>query len=446
MTDRKQLHLAAFIYTGQASQAWRHPLINAHQSLDVNYYIDYAQLAEQHKFDTLFLADNAGFPVKGDPLAKHYWSVSTFEPATLFSAIAARTERIGLVYTASVSDNEPNNLARQLASLDHISGGRAGWNVVTTQGPAAKNMRVPPDEAGQAKYDRAHAFYDVTAALWDSFEDDALLRDKESGIYVDFDKLHPPRIDNGYYTADQALRVERPIQGYPVIAQAGTSAEGMAFGGAVADLIYCANYSIADGQKTYCMIKANAVAAGRRPEDIVILTGAAVIWGETQDEAERKLNEVSRLWPIEVALQNLGIDFEGADIDSPFPETYRSIMSRGRSAAIASFARTNGLTIRETAERCSIGLGHRPLVGTTKTIADDFEAWLDAGATDGFAVIQPWLIDGLRDFSTHVIPELQRRGLFRRDYEGKTLREHLGLKRPVNQHVRRRSESLAAAE
>jgi alkanesulfonate monooxygenase len=446
MTKSKKLHLAAFIYSGQASQAWRHPQINAHQSLDVDYYIEYAQLAEKHKFDTLFLADSAGFPVKGDPLAKRYWSVSTFEPATLFSAIAARTDRIGLVYTASVSDNEPNNLARQLASLDHISHGRAGWNVVTTQGPAASNLNVPKDEAGMAKYQRARAFYDVTAALWDSFEDDALLRDKQSGVYLDFDKLHPPRIDNGYYRADQALRVERPIQGYPVIAQAGTSAEGMAFGGAVADLIYCANYSIADGQKTYRTIKEHTVAAGRRPEDIVILTGVAVVWGETQAEAERKLSEVSTLWPIEVAIQNLGIDFGDADIDSPFPDTYRSTHSSGRAAAIASYARANNLTIRQTAERASVGLGHRPLVGTTQSIADDLQAWLEAGATDGFAVIQPWLMGGLKDFTTHIIPELVRRGLFRSEYEGTTLRQHLGLRRPENQHLRARDRRLTAAE
>lgn len=439
MSIRKQLHLAGFIYSGQATQAWRHPDINAHQSLDIDYYIDYAQLAEKYKFDTLFLADGASFPVKGDPLAKHYWSVSTFEPATLFSALATRTEKIGLVYTASVTDNEPTNLARQLASLDHISHGRAGWNVVTTQGPGSRNLHVPKDETGPEKYRRARAFYDVTTALWDSFEDDALLRDKESGIYVDFDKLHPPRIDDGYYTADQVLRVERPVQGYPVIAQAGTSAEGMAFGGAVADLIYCANYSIADGQKTYRAIKSHTVAAGRRPEDIVILTGVAVIWGRTQEEAERKLREVSTLWPIEVALQNLGIDFGGADIDRAFPDTYRSTMSSGRAAAIASFAHANKLTIRQTAERVSIGLGHRPLVGTTQSIADDLQAWREADATDGFAVIQPWLIQGLRDFGEHVVPELVRRGIFRNEYSGQTLRDHLGLQRPANQHVARRA-------
>ncbi|RJG41115.1 NtaA/DmoA family FMN-dependent monooxygenase [Mesorhizobium sp. DCY119] len=446
MTEKKQLHLAAFIYSGQATQAWRHPEIDAHQSLDIDYYIEYAQLAEKYKFDTLFLADGASFPVKGDPLAKHYWSVSTFEPATLFSAIAARTERIGLVYTASVSDNEPTNLARQLASLDHISHGRAGWNVVTTPGPGSCNLNVPKGEEGAAKYKRARAFYEVTTALWDSFEDDALLRDKKSGIYLDFNKLHPPQIDNGYYSADQALRVERPIQGYPVIAQAGTSAEGMAFGGAVADLIYCANYSIADGQKTYWTIKDHTVAAGRRPEDIVILTGVAVIWGETHEEAERKLREVSTLWPIDVALQNLGIDFGDTDIDSPFPDSYRSTMSSGRAAAIASFARANNLTIRQTAERVSIGLGHRPLVGTTQSIADDLQAWLEAGATDGFAVIQPWLLNGLKDFTTHVIPELVRRGLFRSEYEGATLREHLDLKRPENQHLFLRNRTMTAAE
>jgi FMN-dependent oxidoreductase (nitrilotriacetate monooxygenase family) len=446
MAEKKQLHLAGFIYSGQASQAWRHPEINGHQSLDIDYYIEYAQLAEAHKFDTLFLADSAGFPVKGDPLAKHYWSVSTFEPVTLFSAIAARTERIGLIYTASVSDNEPNNLARQLASLDHISHGRAGWNVVTTQGPAARNLNVPKDEAGSEKYRRARAFYDVTTALWDSFEDDALLRDKQSGVYVDFDKLHPPQIDNGYYTADQALRVERPIQGYPVIAQAGTSAEGMAFGGSTADLIYCANYSIEDGQKTYQTIKAHTVAAGRRPEDIVVMTGVAVIWGETQEDAERKLREVSTLWPIEVAIQNLGIDFEGADIDAPFPDNYRSTHSSGRAAAIASFARANKLTIRQTAERASVGLGHRPLVGTTQSIADDLQAWLEASATDGFAVIQPWLLNGLKDFTTHIVPELVRRGLFRSEYSGTTLRDHLGLRRPENQHLRARELAATAAE
>ena len=376
--NKKQLHLAAFIYTGRATQVWRHPNTNYHQSLDVSYFIEYAQIAEEAKFDTLFLADGAGNTI--DDVTKRFWSVSSFEPVTLFSAIAARTENIGLVYTVSVSDNEPNLVARQLASLDHISHGRAGWNVVTTQGPASDNLRVPKDEESNsaAKYKRASSFLDVVKRLWDSFENDALLRDKESGIYVDVDKVHAPNIDNGLYKAEQPLKVERPIQGWPVIAQAGTSPEGMAFGGAVADLIYCANYSIEDGQKTYRSYKSHTVAAGRKPEKLVILTGVAVIWSETSEEAERKLGEVSSLWPIEVAVHNLGFNFkmEEIDLDAPFPQDYdRSsgggFRSSGRAAAIASFAKANNLTIRQTAERCSIGLGHRPLVGTTQSIADN---------------------------------------------------------------------------
>jgi FMN-dependent oxidoreductase (nitrilotriacetate monooxygenase family) len=435
MSDsKKQLHLAAFIYSGQASQAWRHPEFNAHQSLDINYFIEYAQLAEKAKFDTLFLADGASLKISD--VVKHFWSVSAFEPATLFSAIAARTEHIGLVYTASVSDNEPTHVARQLASLDHISHGRAGWNVVTTPGPGSANLGVPKEEVtdSPAKYRRARAFLNAVRILWDSFEDDALLRNKESGIYVNLDKVHTPNIDDGLYKINQPLKVERPPQGHPIIAQAGTSDEGVAFGGSSADLIYCANYSIEDGQKTYRKLKDAAVAAGRKPEHLVILTGVAVIWGPTKEEAERRLREVTDLWPIEAAITNLAIDFGDADLDDPFPETYKlaGLSSAGRSAAIASFARSNKLTIRQTAERCSIGLGHRPLVGTTQSIADDLQAWLEAEATDGFAVIQPRLIDGLRDFTEHIIPELVRRGLYRQEYEGKTLRENLGIPRPEN--------------
>ncbi|KAL5333844.1 luciferase-like domain-containing protein [Aspergillus crustosus] len=308
-TKPKKLNLAAFIYSGQVSQVWRHPDFHAHESLDVDYYIEYAQLAEQAKFDTLFLADGASFP--GGPLSKSFWSVSAFEPATLFSAIAARTEHIGLVYTASVSDNEPTHIARQIASLDHISHGRAGWNVVTTLGPGSQNLGVPSSEAtdSAAKYARAKAFLNAVTTLWDSFEDDALMRDKKSGVFVDLDKVHTPAIDDGLYRINQPLRVERPIQGYPVIAQAGTSPEGIEFGGASADLIYCANYSIEDGQRTVRVLKNAGSAAGRNSDHLIILTGVAIVWGETQEEAERRLHEVSSLWPIETAVQNLGIDF-----------------------------------------------------------------------------------------------------------------------------------------
>ncbi|KAL4965785.1 luciferase-like domain-containing protein [Aspergillus stella-maris] len=374
----KKLHLGAFIFSGQLSQIWRHPTLGrAHELLNVDYFIEYAQLAEAAKFDTLFLADGASFP-RG-PLAKHFWSVSTFEPVTLFSAIAARTERIGLAYTASVSDNEP------------------------THGPVSRNLGVPVEEvtSSEARYTRARKFLEAVETLFDSFEDDSLVRDRASGVYADLEKIHPPNIDDGLFKIDQPLRVERPVQGYP----------GIEFGGSSADFIYAANYSIKNGQKTFRALQDAVRAAGRNPGHLVILTGVAV------------------------AVQNLNIDFGDVNIDSPFPDIYGEGFLKGRAAAIASFARANNLTIRQTAERCSISLGHRPLVNTTQSISDYFQEWLEQEATDGFAVIQPRLINGLKDFTEHIVPELTRRGLFREESEGKTLRDNLGVPRPENRYV-----------
>ncbi|WP_182086155.1 NtaA/DmoA family FMN-dependent monooxygenase [Aureimonas sp. ME7] len=446
MGTRKQLKLAGFLFSGQNSQSWRVERFTAHDSLDIDYFIDYAQLAESAGIETLFLADGASFPSGAREVTQAMWSVSVFEPVTLMAALAARTSHIGLIYTASVADNEPTHLARQLVSLDHISRGRAGWNVVTTPGPGGPNLGIAEPDAADRKYDRARAFLQTTTALFDSFEDDALPRDKRTGVYVDLDKVHAPQIDNGFYRASQPLKIERAPQGHPVIAQAGTSEEGLAFGAETADVIYCANYSIADGQRTWRAIKDRAVAAGRRPEDVVLLTGAAVVWGETQEEAEAKLDEVASLWPIEVAMQNMAIDFPGYDLDDLFPEDYVPRFSKGRSSAIARDALANGLTIRQAAHRVSVGLGHRPVVGTTQSIADDFEAWLEAEATDGFALIQPRLIDGLHDVVNHVIPELKRRGIFLGEYPGATLRENLGLRRPVNTNVRLRGESVGITD
>lgn len=444
MSDRKQLKLAGFLYSGANSQSWRIPEFTAHDSLDIEYFIEYAQLAESAGIETLFLADGASFPQGPREVTETLWSVSSFEPVSLMAAIAARTKSIGLIYTASVADNEPTHLARQLVSLDHVSHGRIGWNVVTTPGPGSWNLGIRTPDGADTKYKRARAFLDTVNTLADSFEDDALVRDKGRGVYVDLDKVHAPDIDNGYYRATQPLKVERSPQGRPVIAQAGTSPDGIAFGAETADVIYCANYSIEAGKRTFNAIKDHARSVGRRPEDIVILTGAAVVWGETQEEAEAKLDQIASLWPIEVAMANMGIDFPGHDLDDPFPEDYVPRFSRGRSEAIAHHALSNGLTIRQAAHRVSVGLGHRPVVGTTKSIADDFEAWLDAEATDGFALIQPRLIHGLRDVVEHVIPELKRRGIFRGEYVGPTLRENLGVRRPENIHVAARARATAA--
>ena len=431
-SSHKKLRLAAFTGFPGWSQTWRDPDVHALDSLDVDYYIKFAKLAEEGKFDTLFLADGASFP--GGSSAQHLSSVSAFEPATLLSAIATHTKHIGLVYTVSTSDNEPAHVARQLASLDHISHGRAGWNVVTTPGPGARNLGIPVED-GKAKYKRAAAFHDAVTQLWDSYEDDAFVRDKKSGIFLDMSKVHPPKIDNDLFKVSQALTVERTPQGHPVTVQAGTSPEGMALGGAIADFVYCANYSIADGQKTYNSLKPYATAAGRNPDHLLVMTGVVVIWGETQEEAERKFEKAISAWPIDVAVQSLAFDFKGFDLDDPFPDTSeQDVRSKGRAVAITSYARSNGLTIRQAAQHCSIGLGHRPLVGTTQSIADNLQAWLDAEATDGF-VIQPLHIKGLQEFNEHIVPELVRRGIYRSEYEGKTLRENLGVPRPPNRYV-----------
>ncbi|MET3927879.1 LLM class flavin-dependent oxidoreductase [Devosia sp. 2618] len=432
----KQLKLVTFPLTGSASQAWRHPEVTAHDGLDINYYIEFAQLAERGRLDALFLYDGAGLRIDNPEITQRVWSVSAFEPVTLLSAIATHTQHIGLIYTASVSDNEPSVLARQSASLDHVSKGRAGWNIVTTPGPGATNFGIPADEDHDERYVRAREFYDVVSGLWDSFEDDALVRDKESGIFTDLSKVHKLNHHGKYYTSKGPLRVERPPQGHPVIAQAGSSGVGLDFGTAVADALFSVNLSIQAGRSYFKDVKARAVAHGRNPEDVKIISGVGIVWGETQEDAERRFDEITALWPLEVALGNLGMKLDKYDLDGPFPDAPEVGFSQGKSQAIINYAQEQGWTVRQTAYRLAASLGHRILVGTTQSIADDFETWLNTDATDGFVLIFPHAKKGLEQFVDNVVPELQRRGLFRTEYEGKTLRENLGLPRPQNRHVK----------
>ncbi|CAD0015546.1 unnamed protein product, partial [Aureobasidium pullulans] len=372
--SHKKLRLAAFTGFPGWSQTWRDTDVHALDSLDVDYYIKFAKLAEEGKFDTLFSRMEHHFPAA---LLPNICRVSVHLSQQLYSQLSPHIRNtLGWFTLLAPVDNEPTHVARQLASLDHISHGRAGWNVVTTPGPGARNLGIPVED-GKAKYKRAAAFHDA----------------------------------------------------------AGTSPEGMALGGAIADFVYCANYSIADGQKIYNSLKSYATAAGRYPDHLLVMTGVVVIWGETHEEAERKFEKAISAWPIDVAVQSLAFDFKGFDLDDLFPDTSeQDVRSKGRAVAITSYARSNGLTIRQAAQHCSVGLGHRPLVGTTQSIADDLQAWLDAEATDGF-VIQPLHIKGLQEFNEHIVPELVRRGIYRSEYEGKTLRENLGVPRPPNRYV-----------
>lgn len=435
-TAGKQIRFAAFIMSGFTSQSWRHPSIAAGAGFDPEFYIRYGKVAEQGYFDTLFLADGATFPAASDEVVQRMSSVTLFEPATLMSTIGAHTKHVGLIYTVSVSDSEPSALARQLASLDHLSGGRAGWNLVTTYGPGSRHLGLPPSKEQDDSYSRAAEYHDIVTGLWDGFEDDAFVHDKASGIYFDINKLHRLGHKGRYYETAGPLRIARPVQGHPVIAQAGASERGRDFGASTADLIFCNCLSLPYAQEFYADIKARADRAGRNPDNVKVMPGCGVVWGETDAIAQEKLDEISDLFPVDVAIENLQMGLTGYDPDQPFPtDLPPSKFSIGHQRAITAFAVENGLTLRQTARRLAVANKHRSIAGTAKTIADSFEEWITQDGCDGFTIMSPYLIDGFEDFVRHVVPELQRRGLYRSAYEGKTLRENLGVPRPANRYT-----------
>ncbi|QRF61737.1 NtaA/DmoA family FMN-dependent monooxygenase [Variovorax paradoxus] len=430
----RQLRIAAFIMPGFTSQSWRHPALPSDFAFNLAQYVECAQIAERALFDTVFVADSATFPEAPDAVVERMASVSLFEPLTLLTAIAARTQRVGLIYTASVSDYPPALLARQVASLDHLSGGRAGWNLVTTYGPSSRQLGLPADKSEDDSYARAAEFVEVVRGLWDGFEDDAILGDKASGLYADLARIHRLEHDGRYYPGVRGpLRIARPVQGHPVIAQAGASQAGRDFAAQTADLVFCNCLSIESGRAFYADLKGRVAAAGRNPHSLKIMPGCSIVWGETDALATEKFEQIASLFPIGVAVENLMLDLHGHPLDSPFPtDVAPARFSVGHQKEITQFAVANGLTLRQTAQRLAVGNKHRVLVGSTQTIADDLEHWLRTEACDGITLMAPFLAQGYAEFADHVVPELQRRGLFRSAYDGSTLREHLGLPRPPN--------------
>jgi alkanesulfonate monooxygenase len=377
---------------------------------------------------------------------KRSHTVSSFDPLTLLPALAAVTERIGLIATASTTYNEPYHIARKFASLDHISGGRAGWNLVTTANPdAALNFGQDDHMAHGERYKRAREFYDVVTGLWDGWADDALVRDVDSGIFFDPDRVRPLNHKGEEFSVRGPLNVARPVQGWPVIVQAGASEAGRQIAAETAEMVFAAGGPLADAQAFYADVKARAAAIGRNPDHIKILPGALVVVGDTVAEAREKralldslVHEASAIASLSIAL---GTDASRFDPDGPLPDIPETNHSKsGRERAIA-IARRENLTVRQLAQRLG-GYGGLALVGTPATIADEMETWLHQRGCDGFNIMFPWLPGGLDDFVDQVVPELQRRGLFRRDYAGTTLRDHLGLPRPENRFFPQR----AAAE
>jgi FMN-dependent oxidoreductase (nitrilotriacetate monooxygenase family) len=440
MTNARQLKLGAFmrpvsIHTG----AWRYPGAYPDANFNFAHLARFAQTLERGRFDAFFMADHLAVLNMPIDALKRSHTVTSFEPFTLLSALAGATSRIGLVATASTTFDEPFHVARRFASLDHLSGGRAGWNIVTTSNPdAALNFGLEEHVEHDERYRRAREFYDVVTGLWDSFEDDAFVRDVEAGIYFDPAKMHALNHKGKYYSVRGPLHIARPVQGWPVIVQAGASEAGRQLAAETAEVVFAAESTLAGGQRFYADVKGRVEKIGRSRDHLKILPAAFVVAGDTLEEAREKRARLDSLVHFDSSIASLSValghDASGFDPEGPLPEIPPTNASHTGRERVVQLAKREKLTVRQLAQRLG-GYGGLAFVGTPATIADEMESWLLTDACDGFNVMFPYLPGGLDDFVDHVIPELQRRGIFRREYEGATLRANLGLPRPANRYA-----------
>lgn len=438
---RDRLKLGAFLYpTGHHVAAWRHPGAAADAGVNFRHYASLARTAEAAKFDLVFMADSVA--VRGTDAevlsrgATRY--VAQFEPLTLLSGLAALTSRIGFVATASTTYNEPYHLARAFASLDQISGGRGGWNLVTSSNETEAlnfGLKAHPEHAD--RYARAREFASVVLGLWDSWEDDAFPRDKASGVYFDEDKLHTLNHRGERFQVKGPLNVARSPQGRPVVVQAGSSEAGKDLAAETAEVIFTAQQTLEDARAFYVDVKGRLARYGRRPDDLKIMPGVSVYVAKSEAEAHDKYAELQNLIHPEVGLSLLshmsgGFDLSAYPLDGPLPydEIPETEGPKSRQALMIALAKREKLTIRELYLRVAGARGHWTLIGTPSQVADQLEERFLHHGADGFNVMPPSLPQGLDDFVALVVPELRRRGLFREDYEGRTLRENLGLARP----------------
>ncbi|MGW7637420.1 LLM class flavin-dependent oxidoreductase [Streptomyces decoyicus] len=431
----RRLHLNAFLMNaGHHDAAWRHPRTQPERLTDPRYFQHLAQTAERGKLDSVFFAD--GLALRGK--AEHN-ALDGFEPLTLLAALATVTERIGLIATVSTTFNEPFHTARRFASLDHISGGRAGWNIVTSATvDEARNFGHDEHLEHRLRYDRAREFVEVATKLWDSWEDDAVLLDRARGIYADAAKVQPIDHRGQHFAVQGPLNVQRSPQGHPLLVQAGSSEDGKEFAARYAEAVFTAQQTLADGQAFYKDVKNRLSRYGRSGDELKILPGICPVIGATEAEARALEQELTGLQVPEYGLAQLsgmlGTDLTGLPLDGPLPALpeERDINgNKSRFTLVAELARRDGLTLRELIARLGGGRGHRVFAGTPEQIAGQLEEWFTQGAADGFNVMPPYLPGGLEDFVDHVVPILQERGLFRTEYSGRTLREHYGLPRPA---------------
>ena len=429
----RTLHLNVnLLHSGVYPSAWRLPDSRPDAFVDIDHFVRVARVAERGKLDAIFLADTPAINDRID-----YRPFNALEPTVVLASVAAATSHVGLVATASTTYNEPYNLARRFASLDMVSRGRAGWNVVTTADAAAgRNFGFAGASEHGARYARAREFTELVHALWDSWEDDAFVGDKAGGRFVDTGKVHAIRHRGAHYAVEGPLTVPRSPQGRPVTFQAGGSEDGRELAAATADAVFSLAQTVADGAAYARDLRARAARYGRAPDALVILPGLATVIGSTEAEARRRQDALWNLVPVEYSLARLAgtlrIDPARLDLDRPLPDPLPLPPDANHTMFLGTvaLARRDGLTVRQLLRALGGGVGHRIVAGTPEAIADDIEAWFRAGAADGFNLMPDVLPDGLETLVDAVVPILQRRGLFRRDYAGATLRDHLGLARP----------------
>jgi FMN-dependent oxidoreductase (nitrilotriacetate monooxygenase family) len=444
---KRQLNLAAFWYPpGAHSAGWRMPGALKGTEINFEHYVRVAQLAESGKMDMLFFQDSAAMGrtdllVRGDPAAGRFTGVARIEPMTLLAALAAVTKHIGLVATGTTTYNEPFHIARRFLSIDHISGGRAGWNLVTSQAEdEAQNFGFDKHMDHSTRYVRASEFYDVVEGLWDSWEDGGVIEDKDTGMYYDAAKVHVLNHKGEYFKVRGPLNVPRSPQGRPIIAQAGSSEPGMELAARTANCVFTAQTTLADGQAFYRDLKGRMAKYGRDPSHLRILPGFVPVVGRTEDEAREHYEQLSSRVTDEQAIQAIsrlagGLNLADYPIDGPLPELPPSNAAVARQKMLIDLARSENLSIRELGRRFAGGQGHRLVWGTPQKLADEMQEWLEAEACDGFCVLFPYFPRGIEDFVQLVIPELQKRGIFRTEYTGKTLRENLGIPIPGNRYA-----------
>ena len=436
---KRQMKLGAFMRPVSIhTAAWRYPGGTPDANFNLEALIGYAKKLEAGKFDAFFMADHLAVLNMPIEALKRSATVTSFDPLTLLPALAMHTKHLGLIATASTTFEPAYMIARRFASLDHISNGRAGWNIVTTSNPdAALNFGHDEQMDHDERYARAREFYDVVTGLWDSFADDAFIRDAETGVFFDPDRMHTLNHKGKYLSVRGPLNIARPVQGWPLIVQAGASEAGKQLAAETAEMVFASYRTLEDGQAFYQDVKGRMEAIGRNPDHMKILPGALVVVGDTEAEAREKRALLDSLVHYDSGIASLsialGCDASIYDPDGPLPvdelpPTQASFSGRER---VLRLVEREGLTVRELAGRLG-GYSGMSFVGTPAQIADEMEHWLMADGSDGFNMMFPYLPAGLDDFVDRVVPELQRRGIFRREYEGKTLRENLGVPRPAN--------------